>query len=65
AAYWEPVEDVVAGRGMFKGPVRAELELRLAVEPGQAVEIAVADEPVRVWWLVEGAVAASAVVTAG
>ena len=65
AAYWEPVEDVLAGRGMFAGMVRAELEHRLAVEPAAKVDIALAEDPLRIWWLVEGSVAASALVAGG
>ena len=65
AAYWEPVEDVIAGRGCFDRPVRAELEHRVAVEPGSEVTIATSEDPVRIWWLVGGVVAASAVVAQG
>ena len=65
AAYWEPVEDLVAGRGLFKGPVRAELEHRLAVEPDASVVTVTADDPLRLWWVADGAVAASALVTPG
>jgi acyl-ACP thioesterase len=66
AAYWEPVEDVVAGRGLFAGPVVAELEHRTAVEPGAAVEVVVEDgDPVRIWWRADGVVAASALVGQG
>jgi len=65
AAYWEPVEDGLAGRGLFKGPVRAEMEHRIAVEPHQSVELAISEDPLRIWWLVEGSVAASALVSAG
>ena len=66
AAYWEPVEDVVAGRGLFKGPVRAELEHRSAVEPAADVELAIVEEnPLRIWWLADGAVSASALVEPG
>ena len=65
AAYWEPVEDLVAGRGLFTGVVRAELEHRNAVEPDAAVELAVAEDPLRIWWLADGSVAASALVEPG
>jgi acyl-ACP thioesterase len=65
AAYWEPVEEVIAGRGLFGGPVHAELEHRLAVERDHAVELAIAEDPLRVWWLANGVTAASALVAPG
>ena len=65
AAYWEPVEDLVAGRGLFRAPVRAELEHRLAVEPDASVAVVTEEDPLRLWWVVGGAVAASALVGPG
>ena len=65
AAYWEPAEDLVAGRGLFKAPVRAELEHRSAVEPDASVELVTSEDPLRIWWVADGAVAASVVIEAG
>ena len=64
AAYWEAVEESLLDRGERRGPVRAELEHRRAVEPGAVVERLVAGEEggLRVWLLADDVVAASAVV---
>ena len=62
AAYWEPVEEVLAGRPELRAPLRAEVEHPTAVERGAEVEIVVADgDPdLSVWVMADGVVAASA-----
>ena len=66
AAYWEVVEEVLATRRDVRAPLRAELEHRVAVERGAAVEVVT--EPVdgsglAMWIVADGAVAATARVT--
>jgi acyl-ACP thioesterase len=45
AATWAMVEEALASRGHLRPPMWAELEYRLAIERGDRVELAVADEP--------------------
>ena len=62
AAYWEAVEEALAGQRDLRAPLRAELEHRAAVERGTQVEVVVASGAgsLDVWLLAGGAVAASA-----
>lgn len=43
AAYWEPVEEVLAGRRDLRAPLRAELEHQQAIELGAAPQLVRAD----------------------
>ena len=67
AAYWEPVEELLAERRRLRAPLRAELEHVRAVEPGTATRLVPADDDgdgrSAALWLVgdEGTVRASAV----
>ena len=72
AAYWNPVEEMLATRRDVRAPMRAELEHRLPVELdalglGGAVELRSWARPsgFEQWWCVGSVVHASAVVTAG
>ena len=59
AATWGVVEEIIATRDHLAPPVRAELEYRLAIEPGDTVEIVACDHDdgsVGVW-VVEAAAA--------
>lgn len=62
AAYWEAVEEALAGRRQLRAPLRAELEHRSAVERGAAVEVVTSDaaDVLSVWVVADGVVAASA-----
>lgn len=63
AVHWAVVEDHLAGRG-WSGRVRASIEYRSAIGPGDEVEVASAgsDDRLALWWLVgEGVVATAAV----
>lgn len=66
AAYWEVVEQALARVPGRRGPMRAEVEHRSAVEPGQDVTWASvhdADGACSVWIRADGALAASARLT--
>ncbi len=68
AAYWEAVEETLSAHPDLRGPLRAELEHRSAVEPGATVERCHrrdADGTLQVWLVADGTVAASAVVRSG
>jgi acyl-ACP thioesterase len=62
AAYWEPVEEVLAGQRDLRAPLHAEVEHPTAVERGAQVEVAFArgEADLSVWVVADGAVAASA-----
>jgi acyl-ACP thioesterase len=62
AAYWHPVEQVLASRRDLRAPLRAELEFRTSIDPGDAVELVVQDGEgaVRIWVRSGDVVAASA-----
>lgn len=62
AAYWEPVEEVLAGRPRLRAPLRASVEHPTAVERGAHVEVVTTSEgeSVSVWVVADGVVAASA-----
>lgn len=63
AAYWEVVEEALARHPGRRGPLRAEVEHRTAVEPGQVVTWTCAPEGeggLSVWIVADGAVAATA-----
>jgi acyl-ACP thioesterase len=52
AATWAVVEDVLAAGRPGRGPLQAELEYRLAIEPGDAVAVASArtpDDALAIW----------------
>lgn len=63
AVHWAVAEDRLAGRG-WAGRVRAAIEYRAPIGPGDAIEVAVADDGHRVelWWLAGDDVRATAVV---
>ena len=58
--YWAPLEDQLVGRG--GSPVtRIEMEYRAGIDPGDDVElVSRGDDPIRVWFRVDGEVRASA-----
>ena len=63
AAYWEVVEEALARTGGVRGALRAEVEHRIAVEPGAAVTWAHArddDGGLSVWVVADGVIAATA-----
>ena len=62
ASYWSAVEEELIRRPDLKGPVRAEMEHRVGVEPRHAVRLVVDDEPsaVSLWFVGEPGVFASA-----
>jgi len=62
AAYWEAVEEELAGLRDLRAPLRAELEHRAAVERGTEVQLVAAADAgsLDVWLLAGGTVAASA-----
>jgi acyl-ACP thioesterase len=67
AAYWEPVEEVLAALVPRRAPARAELEFRGGLDPSDSVELiavggAGAGDEVRVWLTVGPDVRASAVI---
>jgi acyl-ACP thioesterase len=58
--YWAAVEDSLAV-GLDSAVTRIEMEYRGGVDPGDTVELVVADDgPIRLWFTVAGAVRASA-----
>ncbi len=65
AAYWEIVEEVLAGRRELRAPLRAELEHRHAIERGAEVDVVVEarEAAVALWIRADGVVAATALVT--
>ena len=62
AAYWEPVEEVLAEQRDLRAPLHAEVEHPTAVERGAQVEVVFARgaADLSVWVVADGAVAASA-----
>jgi acyl-ACP thioesterase len=53
AAYWFPVEEELARRREVRAPMRAELEYRQPIEPGDAVEMITLDDDASLaLWLV-------------
>ena len=58
AAYWAPVEEELWRRRDLRAPLGAELEFRVAIEPGDAVEVVRQDGEgdVRLWLVRQGAV---------
>jgi acyl-ACP thioesterase len=62
AAYWEAVEEALAGRRQLRAPLRAEVEHRTAIERGATVDVVMHDhgDDLSVWLVADGAVAASA-----
>jgi acyl-ACP thioesterase len=62
AAYWSPVEEELARRRDLRAPLRAEVEFRAGIDPGDAVTVAVQDGEgeMRLWLQRDGAVLASA-----
>jgi acyl-ACP thioesterase len=68
AAYWEIVEEELARRRDLRAPLRAEVEHRNAVEPGQPVEVVSRDGDdgaLSLWVVGPAGVAASAVIRSG
>ncbi len=51
AAYWHPVEQVLAARRHLRAPLRSELEFRTSIDPDDAVDLVVQDGEgeVRIW----------------
>jgi acyl-ACP thioesterase len=65
ASYWVVVEEELARRRDLRAPLRAEVEHRSAIEPGEAVEVAAidgADGTLSIWVTGPSGVAATAVV---
>lgn len=64
AAYWSAVEEELSRRRDLRPPMRAEVEFRLAIEPGAEVEIHTcdSDDACAMWMVVGSTVHASAVV---
>jgi acyl-ACP thioesterase len=65
AAYWQIVEQALAGRPALRAPLRAEVQHRTAVERDAAVTVHEADLDgggMQLWVLADGVVAATAVV---
>ena len=62
AVYWCPVEEELARRRDLRAPVRAEVEFRAGIDPGDAVDVVVQDGEgaLRLWLQRDGAVLASA-----
>ncbi len=62
AAYWLPVEEHLAGRADLAAPLRAELEYREGVVRDDVVDVVTQDdvEGFLQWWVVDGAVRATA-----
>jgi len=62
AAYWCPVEEELARRRDLRAPMRAEVEFRAGIDPGDAVGMMVQDGEgdLRLWLQRDGAVLASA-----
>ena len=67
AAYWIPVEEVLARRPEPATPLRAELECRLPIEPADSVELVTVEDDgcgLALWLVGSGGVFASATVRA-
>ena len=65
AAYWAPVEEVLAEHAPGRRVARAELEFRGGIEPSDAVEVVVVlggADALQVWLTVGAEMRASAVV---
>lgn len=64
AAYWSAVEQELSRRRDLRPPMLAEIEFRVAVEPGDTVEIHACDsaERLEMWMVVDATVKATAVV---
>ena len=64
AAYWSAVEEELSRRRDLRPPMRAEVEFRVAIEPGAEVEIHTcdSDDACAMWMVVGSTVHASAVV---
>ena len=64
AAYWAVVEEHLSARRELRAPMRAEVEYRGPVEPGDALVVRVADraDGFSLWWTVDGDVRSTAVV---
>jgi acyl-ACP thioesterase len=68
AAYWEPVEEVLAARAPGRRLARAELEFRGGLDPSDTVELITAmptegaTDELRTWLMVGSDVRASVVV---
>jgi acyl-ACP thioesterase len=63
AAYWQIVEEALAGRRDLRAPLRAELQHRTAIERGAEVQVAVApldDVGLSIWVHADGTLAATA-----
>jgi acyl-ACP thioesterase len=67
AVYWEAVEDELAQRAPGRRIAAAELEHRVAVEPGEGLELASLCNPDRlpVWLTCDGSVRTAACITLG
>ena len=65
AAYWSAVEEELSRRRDLRPPMRAEVEFRVAVEPGADVRIHTCDndDGLEMWMVVDSTVHASAVVS--
>jgi acyl-ACP thioesterase len=65
AAYWSAVEEELSRRRDLRPPMRAEMEFRVAIEPGASVRIhsCDTDDTCEMWMVVGPTVHASAVVT--
>ena len=64
AAYWVPVEEVLARRRDLRAPLRAELEYCLPIEPGDRVEVVTVEggDELAMWLVGPGGTYASATV---
>ncbi|MCI0346955.1 MAG: thioesterase, partial [Chloroflexi bacterium] len=65
AAYWVVVEEELARRRDLRAPLRAEIEYRDGIDPGDAVDVRVddgADGSLRLWLVSGDELAASAIV---
>lgn len=61
AAYWEALEELLGDGGALDAPLRAVVEHRQAVAPGEHVELCSApDGTARGWWLVTDQLVAAA-----
>ena len=65
AAYWSAVEEELSRRRDLRPPMLAEVEFRVAIEPGAGVQIHTcdSDDGLEMWMVVGSTVHASAVVT--
>jgi len=64
AACWQMVEEALAARRDLRGPLRAEVQHRTAIERGAATEVAAVNvgDRMSVWVVADGALAVTAVV---